>query len=108
MSDFEILKLLGTGRFGQVYFGKVKSSGQFVAIKSVFKNENKSFENGNKNESFENKSGNESVKDDVDSMTREIDIHSGLAHQNILKIFGRFEYDDRIYLILVSIQFNGP
>jgi aurora kinase len=83
---------LGSGRFGEVYLGKVKSSGQLVAIKSVLKNKNKL---------------NRKLQvDEVDSLTREIEIHSSLDHPKIVKMFRHFEDDNRIYLILVSILFT--
>jgi aurora kinase len=83
---------LGSGRFGEVYLGKVKSSGQLVAIKSVLKNKNK----------LDRKL----QVDEVDSLTREIEIHSSLDHPKIVKMFRHFEDDNRIYLILVSILFT--
>jgi aurora kinase len=70
----------------------VKASGQLVAIKSVLKNKNK----------LDRKL----QVDEVDSLTREIEIHSSLDHPKIVKMFRHFEDDNRIYLILVSILFT--
>ena len=83
---------MGTGRFGEVHLGKVKSSGQLVAIKSVLKNK-KELERKHQ-------------IDEVDSLTREIEIHSSLDHPKIVKMFRHFEDDNRIYLILVSVLIN--
>lgn len=39
ISDFEIGKPLGKGKFGHVYLAKEKASGYIVALKMLFKSE---------------------------------------------------------------------
>ena len=79
---FEILKLLGKGRFGEVYLGRQSKSGNLVALKVVLKNQT----------------------GDDNSLFHEIEIQASLNHPNILKIFGFFEDEENIYITLVSIQ----
>ena len=71
ISDFEIVKDMGRGKFGFVYAAKEKSTDFLVALKKMSKSDLR--EN-----SFE-----EQVK-------REIIIQAGLKHKNILKLYGYF------------------
>lgn len=78
---FEIGKPLGKGKFGRVYLIKEKTSGFICALKVLHKSE---IQQGK-------------VEKQV---RREIEIQSHLAHPNILRLFGHFHDDKRIFLIL--------
>lgn len=81
LSDFEIGKPLGSGKFGKVYLARERSSKYIVALKVLFKN-------GLITSNTEHQ------------LRREIEIQSQLRHPNILRLFGYFYDDHRIYLIL--------
>lgn len=77
LSDFHIEHRLGHGRFGKVYLVHEKSTNQAHALK----------------------------KQNLNSTTeilvwREIEIQSDLCHRNILRLYGHFQQDTDIYLIL--------
>ncbi|CAB3368265.1 Hypothetical predicted protein [Cloeon dipterum] len=81
LENFDIGRGLGKGKFGQVYLAREKSSRFVVAIKVLFKNQIKEAK--------------------VDhQLRREIEIQSHLRHPNILRMFGYFHDDARVYLIL--------
>lgn len=81
LSDFEIGKPLGTGKFGRVYLAREKKTKHIVAIKVLQKSQ--------------------LLKAHVDhQLRREIEIQSHLRHPNILRMYGYFYDDTRIYLIL--------
>jgi len=73
LSDFEIGKPLGRGKFGIVYLAREKRSKVVVALKVLFKNQLQS-------------SGIEH------QLKREIEIQAHLKHKNILRLYGFF-YD---------------
>ena len=81
LSDFEIGKLLGRGRFGKVYLARHKVSDYVCALKIL-------------------------DKEDVElhkmhhQLRREIEIQAHLRHPNILRLYGYFYDDKRIYLVL--------
>lgn len=81
ISDFEIGKKLGNGRFGKVYLVREKKTHFICAIKILFKSQIQ--DNGIQSQ-----------------FRREIEIHSHLDHENILKFYGFFWDDRKIYLIL--------
>jgi hypothetical protein len=81
LNDFEIGKKLGRGKFGRVYLAREKQSQFLVAIKVISKNQLR-------------KSGVEH------QIRREIEIQTHLDHENILKLYGFFWDQRRIYLIL--------
>lgn len=81
LNDFEIGKRLGRGKFGRVYLAREKKTKYLVALKLIYKAEIVRF----------------GVERQV---RREIEIQSQLLHPNILRLFGYFYDDDRIYLIL--------
>jgi aurora kinase len=81
LSDFEIGKALGRGKFGCVYLAREKASKFVCALKVLFKANLR----------------NEEV---LRQLRREIEIQSHLKHPNILRLFGYFYDDARIYLIL--------
>lgn len=81
LDDFEIGRPLGKGKFGNVYLAREKKSHYIVALKVLFKSQLQ--------------------KSHVEhQLRREIEIQSHLRHQNILKMYGYFYDDKRIYLIL--------
>ena len=81
LSDFDIGKPLGNGKFGKVYLAREKKSHFIVALKVLYKSQL-------------SKAGVEH------QLRREIEIQAHLRHPNILRLYGYFYDDTRIYLIL--------
>lgn len=81
LADFDIGKPLGKGKFGNVYLAREKRSKFVVAIKVLFKHAIKDYNNEHQ-------------------VRREIEIQSHLRHNNILRMYGYFHDDNRIYIIL--------
>lgn len=81
LSDFDIGKPLGKGKFGNVYLAREKISKFLVAIKVLFKSGIKEFNNEHQ-------------------VRREVEIQSHLRHPNILRMYGYFHDESRVYLIL--------
>ena len=81
LKDFEIGKPLGRGKFGDVYLARERKSKFIVAIKAIKKKQ--------------------LLKAGVEhQLRREIEIQSHLRQKNILRMFGYFFDDKRIYIIL--------
>ncbi|XP_076658298.1 aurora kinase C [Halictus rubicundus] len=81
LTDFDIGRPLGKGKFGNVYLAREKKSKFIIAMKVLFKGQIQ--------------------KADVEhQVRREIEIQTHLRHPNILKMYGYFHDDKRIYLIL--------
>ncbi|KAK4051015.1 spindle assembly checkpoint kinase [Microbotryomycetes sp. JL201] len=82
LTSFEIGKPLGKGKFGRVYMARTKVEPHYiVALKCLFKEE--------------------LVKAKVEKqLRREIEIQSHLAHPNILRLYGYFHDEKRIFLML--------
>eukprot|EP01127_Copromyxa_protea_P023015 TRINITY_DN8506_c0_g1_i1.p1 TRINITY_DN8506_c0_g1~~TRINITY_DN8506_c0_g1_i1.p1 ORF type:complete len:333 (+),score=53.07 TRINITY_DN8506_c0_g1_i1:40-1038(+) len=81
VSDFEMGRRLGQGKFGNVLLAREKSSKFIVALKILFKQQ--------------------LMQANVEhQLRREVEIQSHLRHPNILRLFGYFYDDDRVYLIL--------
>jgi aurora kinase, other len=81
LSDFEIGKPLGKGKFGSVYLAREKKTKYIVAIKVLQKSQ--------------------LLKAGVEhQLRREIEIQSHLRNRNILRMYGYFYDAKRIYLIL--------
>lgn len=81
LSSFDIGTPLGRGKFGNVYLAREKTTRYVVALKVMFKKQ--------------------IVQNAVEhQVRREIEIQSHLRHANILRLYGYFHDDTRIYLIL--------
>lgn len=81
LSDFEIGRPLGKGKFGNVYLARESKSKYIVALKVLFKSQ--------------------LVNNNVQhQLRREIEIQAHLHHPNILRMFGYFHDDKKVYLIL--------
>lgn len=81
IADFDIGKSLGRGKFGNVYLAREKSSKFITALKVLFK------ANLEKNKVLH-------------QLKREVEIQSHLRHPNILRLYGYFHDEARVYLIL--------
>ena len=81
LSDFDIGKPLGNSKFGKVYLAREKKSHFIVALKVLYKSQL-------------SKAGVEH------QLRREIEIQAHLRHSNILRLYGYFYDQTRIYLIL--------
>lgn len=81
LDDFEIGRLLGRGKFGQVWLARERENGYIVALKVIPIRGIQSAETAKQ-------------------IRREIEIHSNLKHINILRMYGHFHDGDNIYLIL--------
>ncbi|PKI84492.1 non-specific serine/threonine protein kinase [Malassezia vespertilionis] len=89
LSQFEIGRPLGKGKFGRVYLARTKpvpseqlqNQGYVVALKCVYKKE--------------------LVENKVDlQLRREIEIQMNLRHPNVLRMFGYFHDHGRIFMML--------
>ncbi|CAG0884858.1 unnamed protein product, partial [Cyprideis torosa] len=81
ISDFRVGRCLGRGKFGQVYLAQEKKSKFIVAMKVVYISQMEA-------SGFSHQ------------IRREIEIQAHLRHPNILKLFGYFYDDQRVYIIL--------
>ncbi|PLW51750.1 hypothetical protein PCANC_01478 [Puccinia coronata f. sp. avenae] len=82
LNSFDIGRALGKGKFGRVYMVRTKAPPQFIiALKCLYKRE--------------------LVECKVEKqLRREIEIQSNLRHPNILRLYGYFHDDKRIFLML--------
>lgn len=81
LDDFEVGRPLGNGKFGRVYLARTKKHKYIVALKVLRKSQLE--------------------KNQVEhQLRREIEIQTHLVHKNILRMFGYFWDEKRIYLIL--------
>nr|XP_045615315.1 protein kinase C-like isoform X1 [Procambarus clarkii]XP_045615323.1 protein kinase C-like isoform X1 [Procambarus clarkii] len=87
LDDFEIGRPLGKGKFGNVYLAREKKSHMLLALKVLFK-------------SVLTKAG---ISHQV---RREAEIQSHLKHPNILRMFGYFHCEKRVYLILEYARYG--
>jgi len=81
MSDFEIGKHIGGGRFGKVYLAREKQSGYVVALKVIYKEKLEKY-------GFH------------DHLRREIKIQQAIDHPNVLRLFTWFHDEERVVLVL--------
>lgn len=81
LANFDIGKPLGKGKFGNVYLAREKKSHFVVALKVLFKSQ--------------------LLKSNVEhQLRREIEIQAHLRHPHILRLYGYFHDETRVYLIL--------
>eukprot|EP00727_Mastigamoeba_balamuthi_P002503 m51a1_g1225 putative aurora kinase a (328) ;mRNA; f:512704-514080 len=81
VNDFDIGLSLGHGKFGSVYLAREKKSKYVVALKVLFKQQ--------------------LVNSGVEhQLRREVEIQMHLRHPNVLRMFGYFYDDTRVFLIL--------
>ena len=81
LDDFDIGKRIGKGRFGRVYLAKERRSNFVVALKVIQKAD--------------------LIKNKVEKqLRREIEIQSRLKHKNILRMYGYFHDEKRVFLII--------
>lgn len=81
LDDFEIGRPLGKGKFGNVYLAREKKTQYIIALKVLFKSQLQ--------------------KSAVEhQLRREIEIQSHLRHPHILRMYGYFYDETRVYLIL--------
>lgn len=78
-SDFKVRKVLGEGAISTVVLTTCSKSGCDVALKIYHREKLNSM--------------------NLRQINREIHIHAGLSHQNIIKLYGAFEDADGIYLV---------
>jgi len=81
LDNFEIGRPLGKGKFGNVYLAREKKSKFIVALKVLFKSQLQKCHMEHQ-------------------LRREIEIQSHLRHPNVLRMYGYFYDETRIYLIL--------
>ncbi|KAI8469075.1 MAG: serine/threonine protein kinase [Monoraphidium minutum] len=81
LEDFDIGRPLGRGKFGNVYLAREKASQFVVALKVLFK-------------------GQLAQSSVEHQLRREIEIQSHLRHPNILRLYGYFYDQEKVYLIL--------
>lgn len=87
LTDFDIGKPLGKGKFGNVYLARERGSKFLVALKVLFKTAITQLNNEHQ-------------------VRREIEIQSHLRHPNILRMYGYFHDENRVYLILEYAPFG--
>ncbi|KAJ6580972.1 kinase-like protein [Mycena capillaripes] len=82
LHSFDMGRPLGKGKFGRVYMVRTKSSPKYIlALKTLYKSE--------------------LVQNKVEKQTRrEIEIQQNLRHPNILRLYGFFHDEKRIFLML--------
>lgn len=81
LEDFEVGRALGKGKFGNVYLVREKRSKYILALKVLSKAQ--------------------LIKYNVQhQLRREIEIQANLQHKNILKLYGYFWDETRVFLIL--------
>lgn len=81
IEDFQLGSKLGSGKFGKVYSARERRSGSLVAIKIISKKKLLKYKV-------------------VHQLRREIEIQTHLNHKNILKLYGVFWNDRKIFMIL--------
>ena len=81
IDDFELGRPLGKGKFGQVWLAKEKSRGYIVALKIIKKTEIRGCEN-------------------TRQLRREVEIHTNLCSENIIRLYGYFYDAESVYLVL--------
>ncbi|XP_047180840.1 serine/threonine-protein kinase Aurora-3-like isoform X2 [Vigna umbellata] len=81
LSDFEIGKPLGKGKFGRVYVARERKSKFVVALKVISKEQLEKYKIHHQ-------------------LRREMEIQYSLKHPNVLRLYGWFHDSDNVFLIL--------
>ena len=84
INDFEILKELGSGSFGNVYLVKHKKTKAEYAIKAIDKR-------------------NKTNQEEKPYFRREVEVMYKIHHPNVVKLFGHFEDNNYCYFIMEYI-----
>ena len=85
ITDFEILKELGSGSFGNVYLVKHKETKAEYAIKAIDKR-------------------NKTNQEEKPYFRREVEVMYKIHHPNVVKLFGHFEDNNYCYFIMEYIS----
>ena len=85
LNDFEDFKVIGKGKFGVVKEAKEKKSGCKIALKKV-----------NKNFALKNKLWL--------PLKREVEIHGRLRHPMVVRLFGVFQTERNVYLVMERVE----
>ena len=85
ITDFEILKELGSGSFGNVYLVKHKKTGAEYAIKAIDKR-------------------NKTNQEEKPYFRREVEVMYKIHHPNVVKLYGHFEDNNYCYFIMEYIS----
>ena len=85
ITDFEILKELGSGSFGNVYLVKHKQTQAEYAIKAIDKR-------------------NKTNQEEKPYFRREVEVMYKIHHPNVVKLFGHFEDNNYCYFIMEYIS----
>ncbi|KPJ04975.1 Serine/threonine-protein kinase 6-A [Papilio xuthus] len=88
LSDFDLGKPLGKGKFVNVYLAREKESHYVVALKVLFKSQIMDSE----------------IEHQV---RREVEIQCRLRHPNILRMYGYFHDEKRVYFILEYAKYGA-
>eukprot|EP00051_Salpingoeca_urceolata_P019952 m.295261 g.295261 ORF g.295261 m.295261 type:complete len:699 (+) comp19511_c0_seq9:32-2128(+) len=81
LEDFEVLETVGHGGFASVCKARSRKCGHFVALKMIDK----------RHPNFDQL---------ANRVKSEVEIHSRLKHDAILELYGCFEDDEKVYLVL--------
>lgn len=81
ITDFHLGKCIGSGKFGDVYLCVHKITGFICAIKKIFKSTIRDY---NMEEQF----------------ATELKIHYSLDHFNIIKLYGHFDDEYHVFLMM--------
>ena len=85
ITDFEILKELGSGSYGNVYLVKHKKTGAEYAIKAIDKR-------------------NKTNQEEKPYFRREVEVMYKIHHPNVVKLYGHFEDNNYCYFIMEYIS----
>ena len=85
ITDFEILKELGSGSFGNVYLVRHKETNAEFAIKAIDKR-------------------NKTNQEEKPYFRREVEVMYKIHHPNVVKLFGHFEDNNYCYFIMEYIS----
>ena len=85
ITDFEILKELGSGSFGNVYLVRHKETKAEYAIKAIDKR-------------------NKTNQEEKPYFRREVEVMYKIHHPNVVKLYGHFEDNNYCYFIMEYIS----